>query len=496
MELFALVIDEDARERRVLQNVLSNEQWDVSEAGSVTEAMRAADLHSWQLVFCDAQLAMQHEQTSSELTLLEELKGRCEPSAYYVISVSARYRSSLFEAFLNGASSYISKPYRETEIREHARRIKERLQAAKREELRARADDFQTRSAHNEHTLVGESPAFLRVFEQIAKAIGNTTSNGRTSTTGKHFLVTGETGTGKELVARLIHRYSRYSNGRFVPINCSNLPAELADSELFGSSPGAFTGADRHEHLGLWETANGGTLFLDEITEAPKSVLPKLLRVLQDGDVRRLGARQCVKTDVQVIAATNSNLKEEIKRGSFREDLYHRLSQHQIHLPPLRERVEDVPLLATHFAHLQSGGTIRFAQDALHLLMDFSRGYEWRGNVRELENVVRRSIAHAHDRKLYAVDLAPHLPAKDEANNSLSLKRESAVETPKLTTCVCGNDNRGGLDEQMRRFRNSIIKETLAAHNNCRTRAAKSLQISRSTMHRFVDELEQESELR
>lgn len=496
MELFALVIDDDARERRILQEVLSNEQWNVAEAESVAEAMLTVPLRSWRLVFCDARLAMQHAQPSSELTLLEELKRRGEPSAYFVVTVPARNRSSLLEVFLNGAPSYIGKPYRETEIREHSRRVKERLQAAKREELHRSVDDFQTHAAHDEYALVGESRAVLRVFEQIAKSIGQNSSNVKASTAGKHFLLTGETGTGKELVARLIHRYSRYSKGSFVPVNCSTLPVELADSELFGSNPGAFTGADRHEHHGLWEMANGGTLFLDEITEAPRAVMPKLLRVLQDGQVRRLGAKRWVETDVQVIAATNRNLEEEVRRGRFREDLYHRLSQHRIHLPPIRERIEDVSLLAAHFAYLQSGGTVRFAQDALHLLTDFSREYEWRGNVRELENVVRRVLAHAHDRTVYAVDLAPHLPAKADVSNLLSLKLETAVETAKQRTCACGEDTQGGLDEQVRRFRYSVIKETLAAHNNCRTRAAKSLQISRSTMHRLIDELEQEHNLR
>ncbi|MCA1622341.1 MAG: sigma-54 dependent transcriptional regulator [Acidobacteria bacterium] len=330
----------------------------------------------------------------------------------------------------------------------------------------------------------------LQVFKELAKSLGNNHTSVKTSTTGKRFLVTGETGTGKELVARLIHRHSSYRTGSFIAVNCSTLPAELADSELFGSSPGAFTGADRHEHHGLWEMANGGTLFLDEITEASRAVMPKLLRVLQDGQVRRLGAKRWVKTDVQVVAATNRNLVEEVKRGRFREDLYHRLSHHQIHMPPLRERLEDVPLLAVHFAHLQTGGTVQFAQDALQLLTDFSSEYQWRGNVRELENVVRRAIAHAPDKTVYAVDLAPHLPMKDETNRSQSHKREGANDGDERADCVCSNNNRGGLDEQVKCFRNRVVKETLAAQGNNRSLAAKTLQISRSTMHRIIDGLE------
>lgn len=492
MELFALVIDADARERRVLQDVLSSQRWKVTEAASIEEAIGGINRHAWKLIFCDSHLSTHRIDSTGELTLLRELKRRCDPSTHVVVTVKAGNPNIIFDAVLNGASDYIRKPCREADIYKHSRRVVERLQAAENEKThaRSRVDEFQFHASHDEYALIGKSDPILQVFKELAKSLGNDRTSGKTSTTGKRFLVTGETGTGKELVARLIHRHSSYRTGSFIAVNCSALPAELADSELFGNSPGAFTGADRHEHHGLWEMANGGTLFLDEITEASRAVMPKLLRVLQDGQVRRLGSKRWVETDVQVVAATNRNLAEEVKRGRFREDLYHRLSQHRIHMPPLRKRLEDVPLLAAHFAHLQSGGTVKFAHDALHLLTNFSREYEWRGNVRELENVVRHALAHAPDRTVYAVDLAPHLPTKDETNGSQSHKQDGAIDKDELTTCVCGNDNRGGLDEQMRRFRNSVIRETLAAHNNCRTRAAKSLQISRSTMHRIIDGLE------
>ncbi len=454
------------------------------------EAIQLIERHSWSMIFCHM------NEKGDEVTLLRALKRKVGDSIPIIMTAAQITPQAVLKTILNGAFNFIGKPYGESEIRELSRLVRGRLQAAERESNNCtqnamRESDFT--SAASQFEIVGKGKAITKVATEIARALrkdhDKETANveRKASERPPTFLITGETGTGKELVARAIHSHSRYASGPFVAVNCSNLPAELADAELFGSTPGAYTGAARELRPGLWESAAGGTFFLDEITEAPPSLFPKLLRVLQDGRIKRLGANQWVKVNVQIVAASNRDVAADVKRGYFREDLYHRLSQHQIHLPPLRERLEDVPLLAAHFAHQQSAGTMRFAQDALHLLMEFSREYAWHGNVRELENVIHRAVAHAPDRNVYAVDLAPHLPAKDEANNLLSLMRESAVETAEQTTCVCGNDNQGGLDEQMRHFRNSVIKETLAAHNNCRTHAAKSLQISRSTMHRLIE---------
>lgn len=494
MELYALVIDADAKERRAVRDTLCNQGWKVSEAASVEEVLRLTESYSWKLIYCDAHLSTKRVDNSGDVTLLKRLQERCGAGVHIVVTVTPGNAGSAVEAILNGAADCINKPCSQAQIYEHSNLVRERMQAAKQESR----DLSNHRSpgcnpALSDYELIGNSEAVLRVFKEVAKSVRTDYTADGSTARGKHFLITGETGTGKELVARLIHRHSRYRTGAFIPVNCSNLPAELADTELFGSSPGAFTGADKHEHLGLWEMASGGTLFLDEITEAPRAVMPKLLRVLQDGQVRHLGSKRWIKTDVQVIAATNRDVTTEIRRGRFREDVYHRLSQNHIYLSPLRERIEDIPLLATHFTNVHSGGSMRIASDALKSLVDYSGDYEWRGNVRELENVIRRAVTHTTSKVLYAVDLSPHLPSK---STTIAEKVGHSTDQDRRTVCACKDGGQNGLDERVRRFRNTLIKETLAAHNGNRSRAAESLYISRAKFHRLLNKMDQERELR
>ncbi len=376
MDYRALVIEPDAAERRLICEALRDD-WRVIEACSMEEAVRIAAAPPLRLVFCDAQIPAGTSNEACGATLLEMLKTRFGSHTQIVLTAAAGNSATALEAILGGAVDYVRKPCRRDAIREISARTFARFIAAAKESADPPPLSLinMPPASPGEQQLIGESEAIISVFKALARSIreDHSTTASRMEGRALTFFITGETGTGKELVARLIHKYSRYRQGTYVAVNCSNLSPELADAEMFGSTPGAYTGAAKEEQPGLWEFASGGTLFLDEITEAPRAVMPKLLRVLQDGYVRRLGAKRWVKTDVQVIAATNRNLEEEVKRGRFREDLYHRLSQHRMHLPPLRERLEDVPLLAAHFAHQQSAGRIRFAQDALHLLMDFSR---------------------------------------------------------------------------------------------------------------------------
>jgi len=497
MTFHALVIEPDGVQCRAIRNALLPDNWVVSEIGSPEEAMKLIDQHAWAIVFCDM------GESGKELHLLRELKMRIGDTVPIIMTAARVNPQTVLETMLNGAFDFIGKPYREAEIRERSRLVIERLQAAERESHNRQQEvmpDFTSAPAVGQYEIVGKSEAITKVTSEIAKALRKDHDKANASTESIRtqrpptFFITGETGTGKELVARAIHRHSRYRAGSFVAINCSNLPAEVADAELFGSTPGAFTGAAREVRMGLWESAAGGTLFLDEITEAPRSLFPKLLRVLQDGRIKRLGATQWFKVDLQIVAASNKDVAADVKRGHFREDLYHRLSLHQIYLPPLRERLEDVPLLAAHFARFYSGGAVSIARDALHLLIDFSQGYEWRGNIREIENVIQRAITQATDSTVYAIDLAPHLPKKNITVSLFSSKRECGNIEDKRVACMCNSNNHVGLEERVRRFRNDVIKETLASHNNNRSRAAKTLQISRSKMHRMVGELEQERE--
>lgn len=491
MELYALVIDADAEVRSAVRNALYKHQWKVCEATSVEEAMRIIAKYSWQLVFCDANLSAQSVNRSCDTTLLSELKGRFGSKLHVVITAQQESSINPFEAILNGASDFFRKPCQEEKVADYSRQVVERLRAAEREvkeaQLTTRLRTSELPPALPE--LVGESEAIIKVFRRLAEIVENIylDSMGEGSSTGRlpSVFITGETGTGKELIAQIIHQRSTQSSGQFVPVNCSNLTPELAESELFGHEPGAFTGASR-KRQGLWELADGGTLFLDEITEAPPSVLPKLLRVLQDGMVKRLGSNRWRRTNVQVIAASNRDMREEVREGRFRSDLYHRLSLHRLHLPPLRDRIEDVPLIAEHFARRHFRRDIRFAQDALDMLMS----YPFPGNVRELENIVSGTARMSPDGVVYAVDLCSYMELVDERPDvEWKCPNGTMVSNPVTPNVFSTNE---GLEEQVHRFKLQIVKETLARHSGNATRAARALKISRPSLYRLLRDIKGE----
>jgi DNA-binding NtrC family response regulator len=494
MQWYALIIDADAEARETVRQWLIKDNWQVAEAASAGEAALLISKRPWELVFCDAGLSVRLVDEDQGLTLLGELKRGCSVTARVIITAEQGRPITALEFLLNGASDYMRKPCGEVEVRAHSQAVLERSEAVRRESANVQYTavlDEEENSAVP-HAIVGASGSMLNVLRELARSLRGQHTDIVPSAGGRAptYLITGETGTGKELVARLIHNHSRYRNGSFVPINCSNVPAELADAELFGSNPGAFTGASRDEQPGLWELASGGTLFLDEITEAPLSLQPKLLRVLQDGQIKRLGAKYLIKTDVQVVAASNRDVETEIKTGRFRADLYHRLNLHHIHLPPLRQRQEDVPLLAAHFAKIHSADRVRLSHDAVKLLVKFSNEYPWYGNIRELENVMRRAVMQAPDATVYAVDLRPQLPPRYDkefhAEGGLpgeEFGRDTRTQVPVSTEGE-------GLEERVRRFRSDVVKDTLAAHHGNRSRAANALGVSRPKLHRLLRELE------
>lgn len=293
-------------------------------------------------------------------------------------------------------------------------------------------------------------------------------------------LITGETGTGKELVARALHRGSVRRNRPLIHVNCAALPESVAESELFGHVRGAFTGAESNR-AGKLEVADGGTLLLDEVGELPPSVQPKLLRALQEGEIQRVGSDQVFRVDVRVIAATNRKLEEEVAAGRFREDLFHRLNVYRVHVPPLRERSDDVALLAGHFsdqARLRVGcGPVRLAPEALERLAS----YEWPGNVRELENLVQRAVLRAAAgarRDARVVVRAEHL---------LDGVHPSVVLAPPMTTPSAPSG--GTLAEQVDAFRRALIARTVAAHGGNWAAAARELGLHRSNLHHLAKRL-------
>src|SRR5947209_3593461 len=378
MGFYALVIESGAAERRLLRKCLTAEGWQVTEARSAEEAIQRLNEHRWSLIFCAAHDYADRDEGG--LTFLGSLRRKLGAAVYIVLMGSQGGPGPALEAIINGASDYIRKPCRELEVRKYARRVRQRLCAARKETINPPLAicPLTVELVTQDLELVGESDQIVGVVKKLAQILrGDYKPNGGAdeNRVGRFrpqtFFITGETGTGKELMAHLIHRHSSYRGGPFVPINCSTLPPDLAESELFGHEPGAFTGALK-EKKGSWEFADGGTLFLDEITEAPLSLMPKLLRVLQEGTLKRLGSNRWIPVNVQVVAASNRDLKTEIEAGRFRPDLYHRLSLYQFHLPPLRERREDIPLLVAHFARQHFAHPVKFSQDALDMLLQYS----------------------------------------------------------------------------------------------------------------------------
>jgi Nif-specific regulatory protein len=320
------------------------------------------------------------------------------------------------------------------------------------------------RSRTGELNIIGDSRRMQEVLQQLGKVVNTRVT----------VLVEGETGTGKELFAAAIHYRSQRRDKLFVAQNCAAFPENLLESELFGHKRGAFTGAT-DEKKGLFEVADGGTLFLDEVGEMPLALQAKLLRVLQEGEVRPIGASAARKVNVRIVAATNRNLEKEVAEGRFREDLYYRLKVFPLRVPALRERRDDVPLLAAHFLERYTrefGREIAgFSQPALELL----KAYDWPGNVRELENEVQRAVIQAEGESFVTPEL---LSARVR-------QAETAAEASAVTSSAEAPENpRATLREIMDRFEKRILIQALAAHGNNKTSAAKTLGITREGLHK------------
>ena len=380
-----LVIDDDPGFAEVVQLLLAGEGYKVELAASVREGVRAAHAAAADLVITDLKLP--------DATGLDAIRSLRELDRELPIILMTSYSSveSAVEALRNGAVDYVIKPFNNDDFL-HA---VERALAERRIRRENAALKRSLRRAWGERPVIGESPGMRRVAELVRKV----------APSDANVLVRGESGTGKELVARSIHRASNRADGPFVAINCGAIPAELLESELFGHARGAFTGAV-HATEGLVREAHGGTLFLDEIAELPLALQVKLLRVLQDREVRPVGGRQVVTVDVRFVAASNRDLKELMERGGFREDLFYRLDVIDIHVPPLRERGEDVRRLAEHFLELYGRRLGKPIGGIGEEFAAFLASYHWPGNVRELENFVERAVILAESDTLGARELA------------------------------------------------------------------------------------------
>lgn len=437
-----LVIDDDRASCELLSEILTAQNWAVAAAHSPEKALILSNQNKFDLVISDINL----EADLSGLDLLKRLREK----APVILVTGFGSLESAVEATREGAWDFVSKPFKVEEIVATAKRALEQNSAA--EEI--------AREKISTGAMVGSAPQMIELYKEIARA----------APTRSTVLILGESGTGKELVARAIHQNSPRESKPFVAVNCGALAETLLEAELFGHAKGSFTGATG-DRRGLWEEASGGTLFLDEIGETSPAMQVKLLRALQEGEIRRVGSTQTRVVDTRIIAATNRNLEDEVKAGNFREDLFYRLSVVTLKVPPLRERSADIPLLADRFlqkARAVAGKeNLRLSSEALKILQI----YEWKGNVRELEAAVEYAAMRARGGEITAEDLPVKL---------LSDEFKTAAGNFKFAELYGDLPN---LDELERRYLLHVLEKT----GGNRTRAAEILGVDRRTLYRMAE---------
>ncbi|MFN6963442.1 MAG: sigma-54-dependent transcriptional regulator [Pyrinomonadaceae bacterium] len=448
----ALVIDDDAQVSSLVAEVLRTEGFDVSEAASAEEAMHLWSDNDWDVVFCDVVLG-----GNDGYQVLARFS-RERPETRFILMTGHASAAGALDATAKGAYDYLLKPFSIDQIASIARSATERV------DKRSAARNLRKREIVgyvSDIRLIGKSREFVECLKMV----------GRVSGTELPILIAGESGTGKEVVARAIHQRSRRAAGPFVAVNCGAIPVELIESELFGHAKGSFTGADR-DRAGLWEEADGGTIFLDEITETGSLFQVKLLRALQEGEIRRVGSNRTIKVNVRVIAATNRDIEEEARAGRFRQDLMYRLNAVSVNLPPLRERRGDIPLLVDFFAANIRPGGVAFSSEAMDLLC----AYDWPGNVRELENAVLRATSLADD-----VVRVEHLPPR-----IAEAPRRSAADSGKIERAL---DD--AADDTFRPITLAALEARYAARvlehtGGNKQAAARILDIDRKTLTRIL----------
>jgi two-component system response regulator PilR (NtrC family) len=446
MDRKILLADDEATFRETFAKVLQEEGMSVTSVSNGTDAIDAATKEPFAVAILDIRMP-----GADGIKVLREIM-RIRPKARVIIITAFGTVEMAVEAIKLGASDYVIKPVVMDDIllkiRQNLRYIElhEENEQLK-QELHSRFDMGQ---------IIGKSPAIEKVFEMIRK-VAPTKSN---------VLITGESGTGKELVARAIHSLVFQNNRRFLAVNCSAIPESLLESELFGHIKGSFTSACQ-DKKGLFECARGGTLFLDEIGHMPMSCEVKLLRAVEHKQIIPVGSTEPVDIDVRLIAATNKDLIKEIKAGRFREDLYYRMNVVGIHLPPLRERKEDIPLLVEHFIEKYNTEMGKHCVGVSDEIMRLFMSYEWKGNIREMQNVIERAIIFAEDDVIKISDIG------SLGQHSVTLSEE--------------NQN---LQTAVRAYEREHICRVLNKYNWNKVEAAKALNVGLSSLYRKIDELE------
>ncbi|HKS30529.1 MAG TPA: sigma-54 dependent transcriptional regulator [Pyrinomonadaceae bacterium] len=450
-----LVIDDDPASCELLREIFAEQGWSTETAQRPLQARALAASQKPDLVVSDINL----EADETGLDLLRELREHCP-----VILITAfGTLEAAIEASREGAWDLISKPFKVDEVVMAARRAMASSGRAGEEPAHEQPIALTLSARYEEAGLLGRAPSMIELYKEIA----------RVAPARSTVLIAGESGTGKELVARAIHKHSPRAARPFVAVNCGALTETLLEAELFGHTKGAFTGASS-ERKGLWEEAEEGTLFLDEVGETSPAMQVKLLRALQEGEIRRVGSSRSTRVDARVVAATNRDLESEVKSGAFREDLFYRLSVVTLRVPPLRERSADIPILAARFLRVaasDTGRSLRFSEAALRLLM----AYEWPGNVRELESAIEYAVLRARGSEVAAEDLPAKLQTEDAPR--------SPVAQPSSLPLSLLSDELVSLDELERRYLIYVLEKT----EGNRTRAAEVLGIDRRTLYRMAE---------
>jgi two-component system response regulator AtoC len=449
-----LIVDDNADLCFNLSDILKDEGYNTITSEDGREALKAVERHSPNLVLLDIRLP-----SMDGMEVLDKMKKINKELIIIMLTAYGDVRGAV-EAMKLGAFDYVTKPFDNEELTLIIKNaLRTQYLSKEVEVLRKRLGE---KTAIDK--FVGESPAIKQVLKQVDII----------APTNMTAIIQGESGTGKELIAQMIHQKSRRSDKPFVAVDCGAIPETLVESELFGYEKGAFTGADARKE-GKFEQADSGTLFLDEIGNLSESIQMKLLRVIQERKIQHLGGKKDIKVDVRIIVATKVNLYNAMKAGKFRDDLFHRLNEFYIDLPPLSERKEDIPVLAEYFLEEANNalsknikGFSRRGGEAMEILLS----YDWPGNVRELKNLVKRAALLCDSEYI----LANHLSLNIWSQNNLKL-------TDGLNLTVSFKD-------ATKEFQRDLIKKTLERADGNKTKAAKILQINRKALYRKIRSLD------
>lgn len=439
-----LIVDDEENVSRLLNKIFAKEGYITRIANNGNEALKVIDSNEIDIVISDIKMP-----GMTGIELLKKIRG-IDPSIQVIMITAFATLDTAIDALRMGAKDYITKPFNIDDVLLSVRRL-----TCNREELYNSGDDVKEDYRAIKNELESKSAAMIEVIKMI-EHVADTKATA---------MLYGETGTGKELAAQALHNFSSRNDKPFIKVNCAAIPEALLESELFGYEKGAFTGAAIRKP-GKFELANGGSIFLDEIGDVSPSVQVKLLRVLQEREIEHLGGTKTIKIDVRIIAATNKNLEELVKKGIFREDLYYRLNVVPINLPPLRERKEDIPMLVNSFLSKSSFISGRkqknISEEALLKLIN----YNWPGNIRELENIIERCVVITSRDTITEKDLPAHIIKSSEVPSDY--------------------EDGNKLDEVLDCAERDIIIKTLKECGGNRTRASEVLGISRRSLHRKI----------